>query len=547
MALSLSAEQRSILEIFKGEELYVIPSYQRHYSWGYDECYTLYNDLMTAFKSENQEYFLGNLVLAKSNMPKYDRQVVDGQQRLTTVWIMLKVLSLLCDTINPLRQSLSMDAREGNEKILKIKSFDNDDRIQMEDIYKMTKSDFISECCKYPINDDRLEFSTEIGKLYQSAIYFFSWFLYYEEKQGIESLKDFANFLLDCVFLLPISLYDKDELVARNKAVTVFETLNNRGLDLENADLFKATMYKRAQFLGKQDLFMRSWLEFVAQCKTQHLVVDEVFRYYSHVIRGREDIVQMEIKLLDFFTMQSYSPLLGKDYDVVLYDLNKILEVLAFIEAQQKTAKSECGKWFQVISAYSNNYPYCALVVYLFENGMDNEKAICRFAKAVIRYAYSYGSSRSVKFGIYNIIASVANHRVYDDYIYPNAINIDFSSAGRIKEGFALIAYYMNHDIVVTLNYDRVINNRDYYIIGEYDNNWDSDEHRKILDSICNYVILDIPKVNATFRNRMNQYSDSKLEEVKELFMSLDSVTYQTIKKREADKRKNIAIFFNTL
>lgn len=53
MPLSLSAEQKELLKIFKIEEQYVIPSYQRPYSWEYDHCFQLYNDLQEAYKDSD--------------------------------------------------------------------------------------------------------------------------------------------------------------------------------------------------------------------------------------------------------------------------------------------------------------------------------------------------------------------------------------------------------------------------------------------------------------------------------------------------------------
>ena len=100
MALSLNAEQKSLLKIFKIEEKYIIPAYQRPYSWGYEQCYQLYIDLMNNFKPENElnlneypfddtiveekneqisnEYFLGNIIIAKSEESIFFK--IDGKK-----------------------------------------------------------------------------------------------------------------------------------------------------------------------------------------------------------------------------------------------------------------------------------------------------------------------------------------------------------------------------------------------------------------------------------------------------------------------------------
>src|SRR5215217_4916571 len=93
MPLSLSAEQKEILKIFKIEEQYVIPSYQRPYSWEYDHCFQLYNDLLSAFEND-QDYFIGNIIIAKADNNNETLEVVDGQQRLITTLLLIKVLFL---------------------------------------------------------------------------------------------------------------------------------------------------------------------------------------------------------------------------------------------------------------------------------------------------------------------------------------------------------------------------------------------------------------------------------------------------------------------
>lgn len=92
MSLLLNAEQRSLLNLFTRREQYVIPLYQRPYSWGIDQCQKLYDDIIMGF-NDSTDYFLGNIILAVSDKTKQEPRVVDGQQRLITLWLMFKVLS----------------------------------------------------------------------------------------------------------------------------------------------------------------------------------------------------------------------------------------------------------------------------------------------------------------------------------------------------------------------------------------------------------------------------------------------------------------------
>lgn len=534
MALSLSANQKSILEIYQGEETFVIPDYQRSYSWGYDECYALYNDLMTAFKDNKREYFIGNLVMARYSSPKYERQIVDGQQRLTTLWLMLKVLTILCETVNTLRKTLSVDAREGDGVEVKVQPFTAQDKLIMHTILEMQLPDF-----QNTVGCSTLKDSDKDSKIFKSVTYLFEWLSYYAKNAGADKLKEFANYLLDNVYLLPIELYDDNKEAAQSKALTIFETINNRGLDLTNADIFRSKLYEKALFVHEQNEFVTQWAEFNETCISLGLSTDDVFRYYSHIIRGRNNITQMEINLRDFFVTESYSPLLNGSYATVMRELMKILDTILYIRHAMMTLGSESGKWFQVVDAFSNNYPMTALIVYLFVYGTVDESSLLRFTKSLIRYSYNYGSTRSVKFGIYNIIASVANKRVVDDNYIDWPSDFDYTSAGRIKEGFAKIAYYYDHDIIPNVSVDRWAGYKDSKLFTPQL----SDAEVKILDSVGNFVLLDVARVNTEYSHRCAMYSKSNLSEIHNLFNNRLFFTYSDIEERDLELRKKIQKF----
>lgn len=102
MALNLNAEQKSILNIFANVE-YLIPNYQRPYSWDEQNCQILWDDLFNVFEDssmgneKDDGYFLGNIVLARGNDNKGYCEVIDGQQRLITIVLLAKALSLYDD------------------------------------------------------------------------------------------------------------------------------------------------------------------------------------------------------------------------------------------------------------------------------------------------------------------------------------------------------------------------------------------------------------------------------------------------------------------
>ena len=105
--MEFKAIPRTIADTLELRRKYVIPRFQRDYSWGNDELMELWDDLLDCFTINGNiltpsEYFIGSLVLVgddDDNM-NVERQVVDGQQRLMTTTI---AFSVLYDIFNNLK------------------------------------------------------------------------------------------------------------------------------------------------------------------------------------------------------------------------------------------------------------------------------------------------------------------------------------------------------------------------------------------------------------------------------------------------------------
>jgi uncharacterized protein with ParB-like and HNH nuclease domain len=101
MATKIEAHEQNIGEIFSDLYQFEIPPYQRPYAWEIEQTRELLTDLLDAMDDQNTSgglYFLGSIVLVKTTGEPQSR-VIDGQQRLTTLTILLSVLRDL--TINP--------------------------------------------------------------------------------------------------------------------------------------------------------------------------------------------------------------------------------------------------------------------------------------------------------------------------------------------------------------------------------------------------------------------------------------------------------------
>ena len=544
MPLVLSAEQRSIEQVFSAPELFVVPAYQRPYSWEYDQCFQLYKDLTTAFEDGKKDYFIGNVIIAKSATERTNRYLVDGQQRLITMWLFLRIANLLYPEMKVLKKLTVVESREeGVDDELNIcsKVFERGDGEALKRIYKYeTSVDFdayYKSCC----NRNAVFIETRCNsRIEANAVWLYTWLVSFRGKDSVKC-KEFIYYVLDQVYLLPIELTGDSVDEANNKALKIFETINNRGMNFEDADIFNAKLYDKAAANNEKDVFIRQWLEFRSATDELNMEVDDVFRYYSHIIRGKQRITSSETNLRELFVDSDYSPLITKTYSDVMFDLMRIIECLKYIEYKQNDL-SESSKWIQIIKAYSNQYPTYAIVAYLFHNGFEMECNLIQLLKNLIRYVYHIGSTTTVKFEIYNIIKHIMHNEAIDDYITMNDIDDKLNYHPRLRKGFALLVYYLQEGKVLSdYSYDKILSYKDVETTfsGLFK---DKQSMINCVESLGNDIILDRPKKYLGWDEKKNYYSASGITEVSEVTAVTDIVSL--IEKRTLAANEVLGKFF---
>jgi len=218
--------------IFSKEFTFFIPSYQRPYAWEREQTQELIEDLYSFYCSEdNDSYFLGSIVLIKREDAP-DAHVIDGQQRLTTLTILLAVLA----------SKLSGDDRaeykdfiiERGKKALKIEPHP---RLTIREI----DNDFFQKYI-HQINIDELielipaSLKTEAQQNLRNNAEVIKNFIESTIGSDEEKIMDFGQFLATRCFLVAVSTPSQDS------AFRVFSVLNSRGLDLLPTDIIKAEL-----------------------------------------------------------------------------------------------------------------------------------------------------------------------------------------------------------------------------------------------------------------------------------------------------------------
>lgn len=109
--MELHAYTRTISDLFSVKRKYVVPRFQRAYSWSKEQVKELWDDIITNIRIngndvDHEEYFIGTLVLVGDDRDNV-MQIVDGQQRLTTITILL---SVLCERFKEIKQDTFAEA-----------------------------------------------------------------------------------------------------------------------------------------------------------------------------------------------------------------------------------------------------------------------------------------------------------------------------------------------------------------------------------------------------------------------------------------------------
>jgi len=544
MALSLRAEQKNITDLFtSGEDIYVIPEYQRPYSWNKDTCYQLYSDITSSFLND-EDYFVGNIIMARSNKERKQPNVVDGQQRLITLWLWMKVLTVLHPDKSRLKRTLEVESVLTDSSLPRIDSkvYEHKDQEDILMILSYEQID-IEKCLREKLRGNNELDEKKCSRIEANTLYIYKWLSgFYENLQDSNQKEDFLKYFLERVFLLPIELDGTTIAEASDRALTIFETINNRGQILEDSDIFKARLYKSAKSEGCDGEFIEQWLDFNAICSDLHITVDDLFRFYYHILRGQEGLTSNEASLREYLTRDSNSALSVKSYKEVVEDLSKITYILQWLKSPDKMPQS-IARWLQLIGQYTNQYPKYALVNYLFVEGWNNEKSLEKFLHTIVKYYYYRGATLQVKYETYKINKLVANHHSVESY---NCSDLDpdyFDHIGFLRNGYALLAHFLQFpdSYVPNVFFDRLVNTKDVKFLP---NDWNKVVIDDIKNNIANIIVLDIPKRTIGHIEKRQYYATSELEDVKNIFGAETALTFAKFKERETHLKEILMKFF---
>lgn len=415
----LNVDQKNIGALFSDKRSdFIIPDYQRPYAWTEEECQTLWEDIFAFAFPENDkdkfnnddEYYLGPIVTFKNDNSKME--VIDGQQRLTTLMLLLrafyvKFLSAADNDTIRTRENIAKciwktdEFGNPNMEELKIDSEVATDNDKDEFLEILKTGDARKELRSKYANNFRF-FQTKIQEFADKFPMYLSYFP--------------TRILNNCI-LLPI------EADNQNTALRIFSTLNDRGLPLSDADIFKAQFYKYYSAKGEKDAFIKKWKELEETCEKifkpqQGTPMDELFTRYMYYERAKQGNKSSTTEALrKFYEKEDYAILKN---DQTLNNLSALADFWNDIANQdeERFSKKILRKLFILNYAPNGMWNYFVSVYFMQNKNSENqleEDKFYNFLDTIIPFIWAYAvynpGVNALRTPVYAEMINIVNNR----------------------------------------------------------------------------------------------------------------------------------------
>ena len=541
--------------LFSGESIkYTIPVYQRPYAWEEVDVLRLLDDILDGF-SRKEKKFIGSIqVSALRNLGngKCSYELIDGQQRLTTIIILLRLLGE--DYTNCLRTTVNSGSAQ--------RDWD----------------DFCDTC-----NEKNESQQYPLNKYIAASKTIQNWIKANEE---VISLEEFKNYIKTQLIFVVIQT-----LAGLSKIIQIFDVINTAGMDLNASDLFKIRFY---EYLTKTqgenpDLFNQ-----ISKCYQRieeynrglgyiAISMAEVMSFYQKIIVASFDlnVSLFEMSSERFFDRlfdnlingKAWEGFNNKNIELTLDAFNKAIEVLIrFDQLQKETPKLELFRNFLWETRYGEVvYLYPPVLCYFHPTVMDNVSALITFTESLFKrlvppslyYAKVVNEVRSTKMvellkklnssnDFWGMLSSSWEiNGVNEKNMLIDALNYEIASAPRWKNLSCKIVEFLLDDKTDFVSLKQRLFNISYDIehIQSYTDENDRDEiwasWKEEINRLGNLMLLEF-SINRSVQNNKSQkveaYSQSQFVSVRKVkeVMSQREWDLETAQQRREELTKEI-------
>lgn len=369
---NINFETKGIGKLIKERQLSV-PIYQRPYAWEDKHINDLFSDIHEAISSNENEYFLGTIVLSEKDSSS-ELELVDGQQRITSIFIFLTAAKEYFESIkeSETAQSIQRDFltnfdRRSGEHLPRIKLGNQDNSFFRDFIIDRKKTSPTKESHQRIINTKSLSLE-RVKKLAELS------------NNKLNVLHDWLDFIENKLRVVVITVPSK------SNAFTIFETLNDRGLVLAQVDLLKNYLYSKAG--DRLNEVQNLWIEMSSQIETaenESLIITYIKHYWSarySLTREKNKELYNDIKSKIKNTSQVVDFINGLKNDSILY-----LAILNHNHQYWNIYNKKTREYLETLNFFKLEQfrPLLLAILKKFKNKKDVEKSLKLLVSWLVR------------------------------------------------------------------------------------------------------------------------------------------------------------------
>ena len=368
MPETIKASEQNLNDVFCDDYLFDIPVYQRPYAWETEQVDNLLDDLLFAMRRDDDApYFLGSVVLIKGDSAQ--SQVVDGQQRLTTLTILLCVLRELAD--GDVKSDLDRYIRQrgsiiaGTEDVvrLNLRSLDRDF------FYENVQS---SGSISVLLEDAPARETDSQQRIYENVRYLHEKLTELDDDERTR----LAAFIIQHCYLVVVSTSDM------TSAYRIFSVMNDRGLDLSPTDILKAEVIGEITNPEAQRNYADKWEDIEQELGRDRFadLFTIVRTIYAKAKQRRSLQEEFRDHVLKQHTATDFIDSILDQYDDVFKSILDLPSGSVSTTAQTKTC-------LQHLRNLDNN-DWIPPAMAFFHRDPDDREGVERFTKDLERLAY---------------------------------------------------------------------------------------------------------------------------------------------------------------
>ena len=365
---------------------FVIPEYQRPYAWTEEQVETLFEDLwefttISGGAERESSYFLGSVVSYENE--NGEQEIIDGQQRITSLFLLLRAIyTKLVATPESERTA------EANNFIGKIEP-----TIWRTDKLTGTvnfKNILLTSRVVNNEGNEILRAILESGKTDENAKDNYSrnyrYFQKLFDRHSTENplmIYQFIYAVLNQAILLPITADTQDT------ALTIFSTLNDRGLPLSDADIFKAKIYNQLEVEAKK-AFIERWKDLDEQATDANESIQQLFYYNMFYYRALDqDTNTTTPGVRKYYASNKFERLYKKELLETLFvilNLWKVVNKGEEIEGEAWSKNNKIKQTLDILTSYPNEFWKYPVVIYYvcYRNEEFFETRFARFLNKLL-------------------------------------------------------------------------------------------------------------------------------------------------------------------